>query len=425
MWVPRKPANASAAAFLCAVLCTNCQLTWSFLHVCYYTGPSPKLKVEDLDPDLCTHVILGFGRVKGDVVDLSTLGGLEAVEDFSRLRTRAPQLQLMLSLGGDAGFKRMVARPSSISRFTESVIELLRSTDMDGIDLDWEFPNYTDSRRFTNLLKAMNEAFKNESETIGRERLLLSIAAPAPLTLIKGIYNIPAIANYTDFVNLMTYDMNLYQWYFPFTGHNSPLFSRPTESFYFNTLNMKYSAEYWTWAGLPKQKLMVGVPTYGLVWKLYDSNKTHVGAPSTGRGEHGGGYINLAETCMFLDDGGRRVFDDDSKVPYAYKNYTWISYDDEESVALKADWITSNNFGGIMTFSLNADDWQGVCGNGTFPLHRTIVRTVYGGISHGLRTKGAFRYPVSHSLCGAELKRAGRLPLLADAATKLSRGSNV
>ncbi|XP_064475793.1 acidic mammalian chitinase-like [Ornithodoros turicata] len=333
MWERHRFVDVTAV-FLCCIL-LNPLLSNALMHVCYYAGPQPELKIDDLEPDLCTHIILGFGRVKNDVLDLEALGGLEAVRDFARLRDRNQGVRLMLSVGGDSGFRRMVTTPSSIARFAKSVVTTVRSLDMDGIDLDWEFPGYAQSRKLTLLLTSLNAAFKNESLETGRDKLILSVAVPAPVTLIAGIYDVVSMAEHADFVNLMTYDMNLYKWYTPYTGHNSPLFGRQSDAHYFKTLNMKFAAEYWTSAGMPKSKLMVGIPTYGLIWKLSNPNQTNVGAFSTGRGEHGGGYITYEQMCMFLDDGAQRVFDDESKVPYAFKNYTWISYDDEESVALK------------------------------------------------------------------------------------------
>ncbi|CAN7950975.1 unnamed protein product, partial [Ixodes pacificus] len=110
------------------------------------------------------------------------------------------------------------------------------------------------------------------------------------------------------------------------------------------------------------------------------------------------------QVCEVLRGGGTRHFDDESMVPYATNDRTWISYDDQESVAIKvsmclltfkngsivptcspskpkfrhlsqlqARWILAQNFSGTMTFSLNSDDWQGTCGHGAFPLQKSIL----------------------------------------------------
>lgn len=73
--------------------------------------------------------------------------------------------------------------------------------------------------------------------------------------------------------------------------------------------------------------------------------------------------------------GGVRVFDHHADVPYAYRRRDWLSYEDEESITKKADWIRKNGLAGAMIFSLNHDDWQGTITAGrTFPLVSTVHR---------------------------------------------------
>lgn len=45
--------------------------------------------------------------------------------------------------------------------------------------------------------------------------------------------------------------------------------------------------------------------------------------------------------CEFLASGGVRVFDDETRVPYAYMDYDWISYEDEVSILGKVSNILS------------------------------------------------------------------------------------
>lgn len=60
-----------------------------------------------------------------------------------------------------------------------------------------------------------------------------------------------------------------------------------------------------------------------------------------------------------MDPNTTIVFDHYSKVPYAYREYEWITYDDYESITIKAQWIMDNHLGGSMTFPLNYDDYNG------------------------------------------------------------------
>jgi len=73
--------------------------------------------------------------------------------------------------------------------------------------------------------------------------------------------------SFVDFINVMTYDYHSYQWYFPLTGPNSPLFSSRNDTGYFQYLNINSSIQYWISKGMPKEKILLGMPTYGHSYK--------------------------------------------------------------------------------------------------------------------------------------------------------------
>jgi hypothetical protein len=61
-----------------------------------------------------------------------------------------------------------------------------------------------------------------------------------------------------------------------------------------------------------------------------------VSAPSSGFGKVGEmGFISYPQACWFVEAEAASVFDRDSRVPFAFKNSEWISYDDERSLAYK------------------------------------------------------------------------------------------
>lgn len=68
-------------------------------------------------------------------------------------------------------------------------------------------------------------------------------------------------------------------------------------------------------------------------------------APATGIGSIGAnGFASYFEICDFLKkQGSSRVFDNETKVPYAYNFLDWISYDDEISIKIKVQNFISNN----------------------------------------------------------------------------------
>ena len=141
---------------------------------------------------------------------------------------------------------------------------------------------------------------------------------------------------HVDFINLMSYDYHSYVWYYPVTGLNSPLFPRSTENGYLATLNVNFSANYWISKGMPKEKIVIGIPTYGHSYKLDNPLNHDVQAPAKGIGNLGdNSFVLYTAICQFLQSGAQSTFLNDSRVPYAYKNDEWISYDDVTSVTEK------------------------------------------------------------------------------------------
>lgn len=72
--------------------------------------------------------------------------------------------------------------------------------------------------------------------------------------------------------------LNLGDW-LQQVGHNSPLFPLNGASAYHKKLTVDYSVSEWHRKGASKEKLVVGLPTYGRTFTLPSSNLTDIGAP--------------------------------------------------------------------------------------------------------------------------------------------------
>ena len=60
-----------------------------------------------------------------------------------------------------------------------------------------------------------------------------------------------------------------------------------------------------------------------------------------------------------------------------YKQTKWVSYDNEESIREKVHFAYDHGLAGVMTWSIDTDDFRGVCGGPHFPLLRTINHALY------------------------------------------------
>lgn len=339
--------------------------------VCYYTTPSlsgsersrgsrlrSDLFPQDIDPHLCTHLNVGIiGIVNGTLYideDVKVV-----FNRTKQLKKANKDLKVLLWVGG--GFSEMVVNHASRKLFIQSLKATLERYQLDGVDLDWEFPGSCCKNRmhFSQLLHEIRREYQREHRTY-----ILSVAVAAPAIIVYMSYDVREINNYADYVNIMTYDYHFYSPDTPQTGLNAPLFRRQGEVSLFGTLNINASVHYWMSQGLEKSKIIIGLPTYGHSFQLVNSFNTRIGAPASSYGRTGMiGYASYSEICWFRRHNiyVHQVYDVESCSPYLYAGTEWISYEDERSLECKANWIKENGFGGAMIFSLNTDDFGQYC----------------------------------------------------------------
>lgn len=160
--------------------------------VCYYSFPSDGLRnvltPENIDPQLCTHINLGFGSVRNNSVFL-TDSQIAVSQSIIQLKKQNKELKVLISVGGagnKGGFDVMVSDHANRKAFISSVDLLIKKYKFDGIDLDWEFPdaNKRQHVQFTQLLGEIRKEINRQE----KHKYLLSIAVPAP-TFLADIYD--------------------------------------------------------------------------------------------------------------------------------------------------------------------------------------------------------------------------------------------
>lgn len=351
--------------------------------VCYYTNWSQyrpkhaKFLPEDIQPDLCTHIIFAFGWLKKGKLssfesnDETKDGKIGLYDRIGQLKKANPSLKILLAIGGwsfgTQKFKDMSATRYSRQTFIYSAIPFLRDRNFDGLDMDWEYPKGgEDKKNFVLLLKELREAFEAESQEVKKPRLLLTAAVPVGPDNVKSGYDVPAVASYLDFINLMAYDFHG-KWERE-TGHNAPLHSPSSDSEWRKQLCVENAANMWVRLGAPKDKLVIGMPTYGRTFTLSNPKVYKVNSPASGGGKAGeftkeGGFLAYYEICEVLRKGATYIWDDEMKVPYLIDGDQWVGFDDERSIRHKMKWIKQNGYGGAMVWTVDMDDFTGkICG---------------------------------------------------------------
>jgi chitinase len=156
----------------------------------------------------------------------------------------------------------------------------------------------------------------------------------------------------------MTYDFAGY-WN-PRTGFNAPLYPWGEEGA--AALGGDTAVRAYLDAGVPPGKLVLGVPFYGRAFAgVNDENhglaQKHSAKPprATGSGLEWS-WRSIAK--HYLDQGPTRHWHDQAKVPWLYdrEKKLFITYDDPESLKLKAQYVRDQSLGGVMIWELSQDD---------------------------------------------------------------------
>ncbi|VDP22940.1 unnamed protein product [Onchocerca flexuosa] len=155
---------------------------------------------------------------------------------------------------------------------------------------------------------------------------------------------------------------------------------RPTkgETSGIGIFNTEFAANYWVSNGMPKQKIIIGIPTYGRGWTLRNPSETKIGAEGIGPSSPSttnpaGGTAAYWEICKYLKEGGKETIDKQGVGAYMVKGDQWYGYDNEETIKIKMRWLKETGYGGAFIWALDFDDFKGTsCGKGPYPLLSAI-----------------------------------------------------
>jgi len=266
---------------------------------------------------------------------------------LSELKIRYPRLKILISLEGKAADFAEDAKPENRNAFVASCVDMyirgnfapgvVRPGLFDGFDIDWESPQAEDAENFRALL----EEFRRQMNAV-RPSLRLSIAVDqAPETLPGTDFG--TIAKLVDQVGVMNYDY-AGPWS-KTTGFVAPLFGNNAHAHSIERSIARYKA-----AGVPEQKLLMGLPFYGYSWTAVSSVNNGLFQP--GRAVHADRPYNYIRTLAAPFSTYR---DERSQAPWLFDGQTFWTYEDPVSVRYKVSYARNQHLGGIMIWELSND----------------------------------------------------------------------
>ena len=285
----------------------------------------------NVDAFLLDFVIYAFAEIKSD--GTLFIPTPRYLRQLLALRQDNPDLRVVVAIGGwgQDGFSDAAQTPSSRYNFAREINALIKQYNLDGIDIDWEYPANSaagiksrpeDKENFTLLLTAIRDV-------IGYDKWL-SVAGTGDKAYINQSVEIDNIAPLINYFNLMSYDFT--------AGETGPNAKKHQSNLYDSNLSIPgYSVDAMVRnliaAGMPSQKILLGVPFYGrlgaTITKSYDQLRRD--------------FINK--------NGYTYKFDKDAQAPYLEREGELaMSYDDLLSIYIKSQYVIDNCLGGIFSW---------------------------------------------------------------------------
>ncbi|XP_015368583.1 PREDICTED: chitinase-like protein EN03 [Diuraphis noxia] len=430
------------AVALCGLLAIV-DLSQAFKTVCYYDGRAlwrkdvVKVGAEELKPALsyCTHLVYGYAGIDDDKFRAKSLdpkldlpeskdvkGGKGNFKSITALKKIYPSLTILLSVGGNADvedpdkYLTALETPKSRTKFASSISEMAKENGFDGIDLAWQFPVVTEKKEkhtwgsfIHKVAKTVGITSKDSKEAEHKEQFTALVRE------VKGVLNanncpylsvsilphvnssvyfdFPGLQKYVDHFTLMAYDFRTPDRVPKLADHAAPFKFVYADRLAWQNIESQINKAIALKAD--RNKLVLGISTYGRTWKMDKDSGKSGAAPvnADGPGEEGTytkteGLLAYYEICPHLVESTaattsltlyRRVPDPSKNLgTYAFRlpkddvKGIWISFEEPETAKQKATYVKQNNLGGMALMDLSLDDARGLCDANKYPILKAI-----------------------------------------------------
>ena len=264
-------------------------------------------------------------------------------------------LKTLLSIGGfdnsklgkfDAAAKTAAGR----KRFAESAVKLLADYGFDGLDIDWEYPQWlADGENFYLLLKEVRAALdayaSRNNQTYHYELTVATSASPTYYVKLP----LSKINNVVDTIQLMSYDY-AGDWDTT-TGHASNIYPDATNPAATKFSTSKAVTDYIA-KGISPNKMLLGMPLYG---------RSFANTHGLGKSYDGTGKGSVEKGVWLFKDlprpGAKVMTNTDIIATYTYDSKTteFVTLDGSASAKLKAAYLKKQGMGGAFFWEASGD----------------------------------------------------------------------
>lgn len=327
------------------------------------------LPVEQIPWDNLTHLCHAFLRVdaEGELVTTDAMPNPALTADG-----RKAGVPVLVTVGGGVtvrGLEKLAGEEGGLATLADGVVEVVRTGRYAGVDLDWEFPRNEATRaahaQLLALLRTRLDAAARQTDRPAPYLLTTTVSASDDF---GRWIDAARVAATVDWVHVMAYDM-AGSWS-QVAAHHAPLFPSPDDP-QREWRSVSGAMRYWESRGVPKTKLVMGVPLYGrsmpasaLFEPLSESLADKHGAPA------------FAQVRRLAGEGWSAEWDRTARAPWLRKPTAEraadaspltplddatadlpqiITYDDRNSVDAKARWAREQGYRGLFFWAVHQD----------------------------------------------------------------------
>lgn len=287
--------------------------------------------------------------------------------------------------GPAACFSALAADSNATDRFVANAVKGMKEVHFNGIDIDWEYPtSSSDVANFVTLLQKLRIELDDQAKK-DNVHYFLTIAVSAGIDKIDKLSAAQwqTIANTVDHIGVMTYDFHG-SWDQGQTGSNfmaamalDPVLDPSYKDSVLKFYNVIDALKAYTDRGVAAEKLVVGIPIYGRMVSIAAAGahqglyQTITGTPEGEWDNQQSGFTGMLDYACIVDktECGNRYqrpdltlvspTDDNAgkyaMTPWGYAAQLFVTYDDAEAAAYKAQWVKDNQFAGVMLWDLTGD----------------------------------------------------------------------
>jgi chitinase len=315
-----------------------------------------RMDITQIDTTKYTHIHYAFATITSDL----KISVNDFPDQFAKF-TKLKGVKRIVSFGASQSANellRQAVASSNRTKFVNSLTSFVNGAQIDGVELDWEYPaTASEGADYAELLRMVKLALPNR---------LLSVAVPPSFFNLKA-YPMDRIGKIVDYVVFMTYDMHGQwdygsQWAATGCPEGSCVRSHVNSTETMDALSMI------TKAGVPAAKVVIGVTSYGRSFQLAvpgcsSANCQFTGPNSgaqPGRCTQYPGILAIGEIEEIIQQNKGSVkswFDSASGSNILVYNATqWVAYMDSTVKATRTAMYKNLGFGGTVDWTL---DYQG------------------------------------------------------------------